>query len=58
MRDGSGEVSPKDTKTSDLISEADSNDGHASGWLSNYVVSEMSFLPLFGYSRLESIKRM
>lgn len=31
MRDGSGEVSPKDTKTSDLISEADSNDGHASG---------------------------
>ena len=31
MRDGSGEVSPKDTKTSDLMSEADSNDGLASG---------------------------
>jgi len=30
VRDGSGEVSPKDTKASDLISEADSNDGHAS----------------------------
>ncbi len=30
MRDG-GEVSPKDTKPSDLMSEADSNDGHASG---------------------------
>lgn len=30
MRDGSGEVSPKDTKTSDLMSEADSNDGLAS----------------------------
>ena len=31
VRDGSGDVSPKDTKASDLISEADSNDGHASG---------------------------
>ena len=31
MRDGSGDVSPKDTKTSDLMSEADSNDGLASG---------------------------
>ena len=31
VRDGSGDVSPKDTKASDLISEADSNEGHASG---------------------------
>ena len=31
MRDGSGEVSPKDIKPTDLISEADSIDGHASG---------------------------
>jgi len=31
VRDGSGEVSPKDIKPTDLISEADSIDGHASG---------------------------
>jgi len=30
VRDCSGDVSPKDTKASDLISEVDSNDGHAS----------------------------
>merc|ERR1719232_677860 len=30
MRDGSGDVSPKDAKATDLMSEADSNDGLAS----------------------------
>ena len=31
MRDSSGVVSPKDTKPTDLMSEADSIDGRASG---------------------------
>jgi hypothetical protein len=31
VRDGSGDVSPKDTKPSDLVSEADSIDGRTSG---------------------------
>ena len=35
MRDGSGDVSPKDAKATDLMSEADSNDGLASGQLLN-----------------------
>ncbi len=33
IRDGSGDVSPKDTKPSDLVSEADSIDGRTSGQL-------------------------
>ena len=37
MRDGSGDVSPKDTKTSDLMSEADSNDGLASGIVNSHI---------------------
>lgn len=31
MRDGSGDVSPKDTKVSDMMSEADSIEGRTSG---------------------------
>jgi len=44
MRDGSGEVSPKDTKTSDLISEADSNDGHASDYKIRQVPKKRLFM--------------
>ena len=39
MRDGSGDVSPKETKTSDLMSEADSNDGLASGIVNSHICS-------------------
>ena len=44
MRDGSGDVSPKDTKPTDLMSEADSIDGRTSGQLGQLKIVEL-FLP-------------